>query len=618
VEQKAVEFLADDDRKVLLAIATAAPPKPELAFVTFAKAAGKNLKTDYRGADLRGYALRGQDLSEVNLEYADLRGADLRGATGYRQRGTRVDEALSDTRPQTQAARQKQSKEIAPAEKFARSVLEQATGVVVVCDADGRIVTASRAAERLLNTSLQGKWLVDALPMEEVSPATDLSSPRMSSSEVLKLVLQGYSLHDPEVQICLPALYDKYFLLSAGPLSDKVDGCIGCILTLTEITARKRAETQQTMLIAELNHRVKNILAIVQSVAWQTLSANQSPSEFKRAFDGRLRAISLAHDILTQGRWGHVDFEQLVERSLAPYHGGDHGKRAEWSGSRLSLPPNMVVPLSMVLHELSTNAARYGAFSVEHGRVNIAWRTDGAKVRFTWIETNGPPIKGEIKAGFGSKLISRVVSYDLVGTADLDFDREGFRCTLTFPIPRLSTDAVRQSLPTAEPSSVRIPTNRHRESKRNLTAVRILVVEDESLIAINLELILRSLGCEVVGLVSEVRDIVDAVKKYRPDGVFLDVNLPDREVFDVLPELISLGVPCVLTSDHGDPTLFPPVFRNLPRIAKPFDESAIRRACIEIASIAEARQPHRGGVARSNPKEANSVPRGQRLPSTSS
>jgi len=354
----------------------------------------------------------------------------------------------------TDLTAQKNAEEVAAAEKFARSILEQATEAVVVCDAGGRVSQASWAAERLLGKSLEGKLLADALPMEVTPPAqAHLPGVRMSSIQVLALVLQRHSLHGAEAQICLPALYDKYFLLSAGPLNDKHDGCIGCILTLTEITDRKRAETQQTMLIAELNHRVKNILAIVQSVAWQTLSANQSPSEFKRAFDGRLRAISLAHDILTQGRWGQVDFGQLVERSLAPYHGGDRGNRAEWSGSRLSLPPNMVVPLSMVLHELSTNAAKYGAFSVEHGRVNIAWRTDGGKVRFTWIETNGPPIEGEIKAGFGSKLISRVVSYDLAGTASLDFDREGFRCTLTFPIPQLRTEALRP-FAVAEPSPV--------------------------------------------------------------------------------------------------------------------------------------------------------------------
>jgi PAS domain S-box-containing protein len=344
----------------------------------------------------------------------------------------------------TDLTAQKHSEELAAAERFARSILEQATEAVVVCNADGRITKASFAAERLLDKPLEGKLLADAIPMEVELPAeAHHSGVRMSSREVLELVLERHSLGGAEAQICLPRLHEKHFLLSAGPLSDKLGGCIGCIFTLTEITDRKRAETQQTMLVAELNHRVKNILAIVQSVAWQTLSANHSPSEFKRAFDGRLRALSLAHDILTQGRWGHVDFEQLVERSLAPYHGGDHGMRAQWSGSRLSLPPNMVVPLSMVLHELSTNAAKYGAFSVEHGRVNIAWRSDGVNVLFTWTETNGPPVKGEIKAGFGSKLISRVVSYDLLGTADLDFDREGFRCALTFPVPKLRTDALR-------------------------------------------------------------------------------------------------------------------------------------------------------------------------------
>jgi PAS domain S-box-containing protein len=354
----------------------------------------------------------------------------------------------------TDLTAQKHSEEVEAAEKFARSIVEQATDAVVVCDAGGRISKASFAAQRLLDEPLEGRLLRDALPMEVALPAqVHLPGVRTSSAGVLALVFQNHSLHGADAQICLPALRERHFLLSAGPLSDKSGARIGCILTLTEITDRKRTETQQNMLVAELNHRVKNILAIVQSVAWQTLSANQSPADFKQAFDGRLRALSLAHDILTQGRWGHVEFEQLVERSLGPYYGADCGPRAEWSGSRLLLPPNMVVPLSMVLHELSTNAAKYGAFSAEHGRVRLAWRTEDGTVRFTWVETGGPPVVSEIKSGFGSKLISRVVSYDLAGTADLDFAREGFRCTLTFPVPPVTAEAPRP-LPAAEPSPV--------------------------------------------------------------------------------------------------------------------------------------------------------------------
>ena len=123
----------------------------------------------------------------------------------------------------------------------------------------------------------------------------------------------------------------------------------------------------------------------------------------------------------------------------------------------------------------------------------------------------------------------------------------------------------------------------------SLSDLRILVVEDESLIALNLELILRRFGCEVVGLVSEVGDIVAAVKKHLPDGIFLDVNLRGRKVFDVLAEVISLGVPCVLSSGYNDPTLFPEEFRNLPRIAKPFDEAALHRVCVGFGSLVRAR-----------------------------
>ena len=131
-----------------------------------------------------------------------------------------------------------------------------------------------------------------------------------------------------------------------------------------------------------------------------------------------------------------------------------------------------------------------------------------------------------------------------------------------------------------------------------LSHLRILVVEDESLIALNLELILRRFGCEVVGLVSDVGDIVGAVKKYRPDGIFLDVNLRGRKVFDVLAEVIGFGVPCVLSSGYDDPTLFPEAFRNLPRIAKPFDEQALHRVCVEFGSLAHGRQAHRGEGSR--------------------
>jgi DNA-binding LytR/AlgR family response regulator len=131
-----------------------------------------------------------------------------------------------------------------------------------------------------------------------------------------------------------------------------------------------------------------------------------------------------------------------------------------------------------------------------------------------------------------------------------------------------------------------------------LPPLKILVAEDEGLIALNLELMLLHFGCEIVGPIWEVDDILGAARKHRPDGALLDVNLRGRKVFDVLPEMIGLGIPCVLSSGYDDPTLFPAAFRDMPRIAKPFDEKALRRACAlfvagtDASRAGEAREHH--------------------------
>lgn len=126
------------------------------------------------------------------------------------------------------------------------------------------------------------------------------------------------------------------------------------------------------------------------------------------------------------------------------------------------------------------------------------------------------------------------------------------------------------------------------KSDTALSKLRILVVEDEGLVALNLERILRRFGCEVIGPISEVNDIIEVVVKHRPDGALLDVNLRGRKVFDVLPELINLRVPFVLISGYDDPTLFPPAFRDLPRVSKPFDESALHRICLDFFQPSQA------------------------------
>jgi PAS domain S-box-containing protein len=342
-----------------------------------------------------------------------------------------VDESAAVLLIVTDLTAQKHSEEIAVAEQFARSILEQATDAVLVCNRTGRVTHASWAAERLLGHPVIGQLAAHAVPLHVgTAEATSAAPPAMSSEALWQEIVDGRRVQGLEAWIGESGRRRQYFLVSAGPLYDREGAHIGCILTLTDISERKRAEEHQTMLVAELNHRVKNILAVVQSVASQTISSSGSLTQFRSAFEGRVRAIALAHDILTRQRWGEVELEQLVAQSLAPYRGDG---RVAWSGPRLLLEAQSVVSLAMVLHELSTNAAKYGAFANGSGRVEITWDgINGSMAELNWAEHGGPPVTREPKPGFGNKLISRVISYDLQGKAALRFEPDGLRCRLTF------------------------------------------------------------------------------------------------------------------------------------------------------------------------------------------
>lgn len=324
---------------------------------------------------------------------------------------------------------QRRAEEIAAAERFARSILEQATDAILVLDPGGRITHASWAAEQLVQTSPIGRQFSDAFPLVTADP-TQAGALERYSAAMFDSLLATRPFHGLEVRLRGGGDNGRTFLLSAGPLLDQAKQTVGSIVTLTDISARKRAEEQQTMLVAELNHRVKNILAIVQSIATQTARNAGSLDGFKDTFGGRLRALSVAHDVLTKTRWGGVELTQLLKEIMSPYR-----ERVSIEGPPLLMPSQSIVPLSMVLHELMTNAAKYGALSAS-GHISLSWQKDGSPpaVRMTWREQGGPPVSVGARRGFGTMLIERVVAYDLEGAAELDFQPGGLLCLLSFPI----------------------------------------------------------------------------------------------------------------------------------------------------------------------------------------
>jgi two-component sensor histidine kinase len=207
------------------------------------------------------------------------------------------------------------------------------------------------------------------------------------------------------------------------------------VRVVQDITERKNAERRQKLLVDELNHRVKNTLATVQSLASQTSRSAPSPKEFSRAFEGRLIALSKAHDQLTRHHWENAELRSLLSGSLAPYAAASD--RVVLRGEDVVLRPRAVLTLAMAVHELTTNAAKYGSLSVPTGRVEIRWDVtdeDGRKhLRIEWIESGGPAVSVPKRRSFGSRLIEGSIAAELGGIAKLDYAPDGLRCEMLIP-----------------------------------------------------------------------------------------------------------------------------------------------------------------------------------------
>ena len=205
-----------------------------------------------------------------------------------------------------------------------------------------------------------------------------------------------------------------------------------------EIEQRKRAENHQRLLIDELNHRVKNSLAIVQSVAQQTFREGAGVDEARRAFEGRLSALSSAHGTLTRRNWEHARFGEIVEGALAPFHRPGDGRLA-LKGEDMQLQPKTAVSLAMAFHELATNAVKYGAWANESGRVLVEWQINSSqqdpRLQLAWREEGGPPVTAPSRRGFGSRMIERALAAELDGSVRLLFDAAGLRCEINAPLP---------------------------------------------------------------------------------------------------------------------------------------------------------------------------------------
>jgi len=228
----------------------------------------------------------------------------------------------------------------------------------------------------------------------------------------------------------------RWFLSRAMPIRDEEGQIIRWFGTNTDITERKEAEQQLRFVMAELNHRVKNTLATIDAVAHQTIRHSASLEEFQTAFSQRLRAFGQAHSLLTQTHWEGASLYDLIQRELRARCG--HDGQMDIHGPMVVLRPKAALALHMVIHELCTNAAKYGALCSDAGKVKIEWTLKPGlrheELHLNWCESGGPPVSTPTKRGFGSRVLESTIAYELEGKLELEFRRAGLVCVIVFPL----------------------------------------------------------------------------------------------------------------------------------------------------------------------------------------
>lgn len=349
----------------------------------------------------------------------------------------------------------------------------------------------------------------------------------------------------------------------ASILSDEADA-VSLSLQVLDITERKQAEQVRSLLIGELNHRIKNTLANVQSIARQSLRQSDNLEAFEASFTGRLQALARAHSILSDATWASAPLDQLIDDQIRS--GTLDGDRLRRNGPSVELAPETMLRLALTLHELGTNAAKYGALSVPSGEVHLDWSFAHGLLTLIWRETGGPPVQPPERSGFGTTLIGAAGGGG-DAAAEADWRREGVVWTirLTDGVTRLKTAA---SPAEAAPAATAT-------APGSLTGCHVLLVEDEPLVAMDLRFELEDAGAGSVTIARTVPDALEQVRTRSLDLALLDGNLGGEPVDSVAEALAQRDVPFCFVSGYGREHL-PQGFQDAPLIEKPFRPDALR------------------------------------------
>lgn len=347
-------------------------------------------------------------------------------------------------RRDAEAALEERTRQAVEAERLLDALMRYVpAGITIATAPDVRIVRVSDYGSRLLGrprAQLEGIAATAHVDAYHVFHAGTGAPAHPEELPLTRVIRNGEVVMNEEWLVANQAGQRIPLLCNAGPIRDEQGNVVAGVITWHDITELKSAQEHQRLLLAELNHRVKNMLATVQGIATQTFR-EEATLGARQAFDARLVSLARTHDLLTRRNWQEAGLGDVVVEALAPFQGVAERRFGIDAGDDVLLPPKAAVAFSMALHELATNAVKYGALSNSDGRVAIDWdlaRGSGERLRFSWREEGGPPVRKPARRGFGSIMIEQGLARELNARVTLDWAPEGLRFAVEMPLPGTS------------------------------------------------------------------------------------------------------------------------------------------------------------------------------------
>jgi len=320
---------------------------------------------------------------------------------------------------------------ITAARNYAEAIVETVRNPLMALSGELRVISANSAFYETFGVSPENT--IDQLIYDLVDGQWNVPPLRTLLEELLP---NRQQITDYEIDLMVPRLGKRCMMMNARRIDNSDTGGELVVLAMEDITERRDSVQHQELLVGELSHRVKNTLAVVQSIAVQTLRYSSSLETFGDAFKGRLQALASANDAIVDGSWKGVTLRHIIHRSLKPF--SVDRQVALGNGPNIDLRPQASLALAMILHELATNAVKYGALSVVNGRVLIEWRINAddaePRIEVDWTESHGPPVREPTRRGQGTRFIERSIAYELGGTSRVTFKSDGLRAMLAFPM----------------------------------------------------------------------------------------------------------------------------------------------------------------------------------------